>query len=378
MNKKHIIILGCTGSIGQSATTIMRHHRDLFTVVGLSAHTNEEELIELAEEFDVKSVSLSGRHPESERVSYSGKEGLLQMIRETDADVVINGISGAEGLMPSVASLESDKNLALANKETIVIAGSLVKKLARKHGKTIIPVDSEHSAIFSLLRKVEPEFIEEVVLTASGGAFRDTPAEELKYVTVKDALIHPTWSMGKKITIDSATMANKGLEIIETRELFDIPVENIHVVLHPQSCVHSLIRTRDGSLYAQISKPNMSIPIQNALTYPDLSSCMFGRLNLVDCTFTFHGVDEKKYPLIKTAYLTAEKGNAYPLAFNAANEIAVYAFMHGKIEYLDIPRVVTATLDADWSQPLLSFDQILYLDTEARHAAEQIVEKVVV
>jgi len=375
MKQKKIIVLGCTGSIGQSTTTICRHHPDLFTITALAAHTNEEELLNLAEEFNVSALCLSGRHPDSDKIHFSSRADLLKMIEETEADIVINGIPGAAGLLPSVTTINSGKTLALANKETVVMAGKLIKELAAEKNSLIIPLDSEHSAIFNLLQKISTDSVEEVILTASGGAFRDTPLSELKYVTVKDALLHPTWSMGKKITIDSATMANKGLEVLEAHHLFDFALDKIHILVHPQSYVHSLIRTTDSSLYAQISKPNMTIPIQNALTYPEITTCMYGRLNLVDCTFTFRAIDSEKYPIVETAYKAASLDRAYPTAFNAANEIAVDAFMHGKIEFLDIPVVVQETLEADWGMMLVSFEHVLSLDKEARDLAIQIVKR---
>ncbi|MCF7927889.1 MAG: 1-deoxy-D-xylulose-5-phosphate reductoisomerase [Spirochaetales bacterium] len=358
MHRKRIIILGSTGSIGQSAIAVMRKQIKDLKIVALSAHTNEEMLVEQAQEFDVETVALSGREPDSEEITHTGPEGLLKMIEETEADLVLNGISGSSGLLPSIAALTSGKDLALANKETIVMAGPLIKKIAADNKRVIIPVDSEHSAIFHLMRKVEKEDLAEIILTASGGAFRDAGLEELQYVTVKQALVHPTWSMGVKITIDCATMANKGLELIETNYLFDIPPEKIKVVVHPQSYVHSLIRTTEGSLYAQISRPDMRIPIQNAFTYPDLYESYMKHFDLMGKTLEFHEPDMKKYPMLEIAFRALEQKGSYPLAYNAANEVAVEAFVKGRIAFLDVPKVVDSILQNGWSRSPESIEEV--------------------
>ena len=359
MHRKRIIILGSTGSIGQSAIAVVRSQIREFTLVGLSAHTNEELLLEQAEEFGVENLALSGRKPLSEKITYQGEEGLLGMIEETEADLVLNGISGSHGLKPSVKILETGRDLALANKETVVMGGEVVKNLAMTRGCTIIPVDSEHSAIFHLLRMVKAEHLAEIILTASGGAFRDLSIEELKYVTAKQALVHPTWSMGVKITIDSASMANKGLEIIESHHLFGVEAERIKVVLHPQSFVHSLIRTIEGSLYAQISKPDMRIPIQNAFTYPDLYESHITNFDLFDKKLEFSKLDFEKYRMLKIAFDVLGRNGAYPIVYNAANEVAVSAFLKGRISFLDIPAVVEEALSFDWGNAPRNVDEVL-------------------
>ncbi len=368
---KKAIILGSTGSIGQTAMIIMRNLRDIYTVVGLSAHVHEQELLDQANEFNVKALCLSGRKPLSHKIKYQGANGLLHMIEETEADILLNGIPGSDGLRPSIKAIETGKDLALANKETLVMAGPLIKELARKYKKHILPVDSEHSAIFQLLRKMPRNTIEEIVLTASGGAFRDTPIEDLKNVTLNEALVHPTWSMGQKITIDSATMANKGLEVIEAKELFSLDVSQIKVVIHPQSYVHSFVRSRDGALYAQISRPNMGIAIQTAFTYPDIHYSNIGRLDLFGATFTFLAPDKRKYPMLELGYEAATKGGDYPIAYNAANELAVSAFAHGRISFLDIPNVVRYTMEKNWNNHIESFDQVFALDEKAKRIAHE-------
>ncbi|HAK44384.1 MAG TPA: 1-deoxy-D-xylulose-5-phosphate reductoisomerase, partial [Spirochaeta sp.] len=279
MKRKKLIILGCTGSIGRNAATVFKANKDYFEVVGISAHTDESNLMKFAQTFNVKKVCLTGRKPSYPGINFEGSDGLLEMIRETEADVVLNGISGSAGLSSSIATLESGKDLACANKETIVMAGELILKLAEENKASIIPVDSEHSAIWQLIRGFNKEYIAELILTASGGAFRNRSIQSLKNVTVSAALAHPTWEMGPKITIDSATMANKGLEIIEAHFLFGIPAEKIKIVVHPKSYVHSLVRTIDGYLYSQISLPDMSIPIQNALSWPEIIPANFAALD---------------------------------------------------------------------------------------------------
>jgi len=372
---KNIIILGCTGSIGKNTCKYIGENRNKFKIVGLSAHSQEKELLNIADEFKVRALALSGKLNGSGQITHFGNSGICSMVEETEADIVVNGISGSAGLMPSVSALKSGKNLALANKETVVMAGELIKELEKAKQTIILPVDSEHSALFNLLRKVHKNEVEELILTASGGAFRDVPKEELEYVTLEQALKHPTWKMGRKITIDSATMANKGLEVIESMHLFSFNPDSIKVVLHPQSHIHSLIRTRDNSLYAQISKPNMLVPIQNALTYPEIVKGSHGSLNLAECSFTFNTVDPEKFPLLFAAYETARKGRGYPCAFNAANEAAVAAFIEGKIRFIDIHSVVSETLEGDWGNLLGSFEQVLELNTRARKSAELIIKR---
>ena len=374
MKRKRVIILGSTGSIGQSAMAVIRKQPGKFELVGTSSHTKEEQLLEQKAEFGVKDLALSGRKPISPEVNYSGSEGLLEMIRNTEADIVLNGVAGADGLLPSVAALESGKDLALANKESIVMAGELIKEIAREHGRQIIPVDSEHSAIFNLLRNTQRQYVAEVILTASGGAFRDTPIEELPYVTVKQALVHPTWSMGMKITIDSATMANKGLEVIETHVLFDMDVKKIKVLLHPQSYVHSLIRTKEGSLYAQISRPDMRMPIQNALSYPDIYNSYIDPFDLIGKKLEFYELDMKRYRMLDLAFqvLNAECPSL-SIAYNAANEVAVVNFIKGKIDYLTIPQIVEKALQREWSCVPKDIEGVMQNHQEAVDFTKKIV-----
>jgi len=373
--RKKIIILGATGSIGKGTLDVIRENRDKFEITAISAHNNKDALITISNEFDIPILVLSGRNSDDTAIAYSGNDGILKMLKNTEADIVVNGIAGSDGLMPSVVSLQSGKNLALANKETIVMAGKLIMDLAKDREKKIIPVDSEHSAIFHLLENRNADSVEEIILTASGGPFRLKPLEEFKNITLDDALKHPTWEMGKKITIDSATMANKGLEIIEAHELFLLPGDKIKVLIHPESRVHSLIRTKDSSMFAQISDPDMRVPIGNALFYPELMTSSFGKLDLTDQTLTFFQADFQRYPLLKSAYETIALGGAYPLAYNAANEMAVGYFINKKINYTEIPEIVSNILLDDWSIKPGSFDEIFETDLLVRKKTINYIEK---
>ena len=376
MKRKKLIILGCTGSIGRNTATVLKANKDIFEVTGISAHTDETNLMKFAGTFNVRNICLTGREPSMPDINYKGSEGLLEMIRETEADVVLNGISGSAGLASSIAALETGKDLACANKETIVMAGELILKLAEDNNASIIPVDSEHSAIWQLIRGFNKEYIAELILTASGGAFRNRSIESLKNVTVNAALAHPTWEMGPKITIDSATMANKGLEVIEAHYLFDMPAEKIKIVVHPKSYVHSLVRTIDGYLYSQISLPDMSIPIQNALSWPEIIPANFAALDLPGVSLEFQKLDELKYPIVENAYKALHRGGAYPLVFNAANEEAVGAFIDGSVFFTDIANIVAQAVDADWPGSIESFEHIFDLDDEVRAATARIIGKI--
>ena len=369
MTRKRIVLLGCTGSIGISTLSVVRSHPEDFQIAGASAHFKEAELLEAASEFDVEKLALSGAPPSDRRIGYSGRAGLLEMIYDTDADIVVNGIAGSAGLAPSVAALESGKDLALANKETLVMAGKMIKALAGKRGKKILPVDSEHAALFALLERTERSSVEALILTASGGAFRDLPLDRLPDVTWRDALAHPTWNMGRKITIDSASMANKGLEILEACELFGVPENKVRVVIHPQSCIHGMVATVDGSVYAQLSRPDMRIPIQNALSYPSLIDYPNEKIDFKDLHLQFSEPDDSRYPCLELARSAGREGGAYPLVFNAANEVAVEAFIREEIRVTDIPVVIGACLEGEWEKLIVSFDHIDELDRRAREKA---------
>ena len=363
--KKRIAVLGATGSIGNSALDVISRDPDNFEIVLLSAHNNREKIEELKLQWPSAACVLTSND--------EGKKKLIDMLRDIKPDITINGIATSAGLEPSIAAIEAGSTLALANKETIVMAGQYVLKLAKEKGVKIIPVDSEHSAIFHLIKNHSPQEISEIILTASGGPFRKL--EEMKNVTAKDALCHPTWKMGKKITIDSASMANKGLEIIEACHFFDMPVEKIKVVLHPQSIVHSMIRLCNGTLYAQLSKPDMRHPISDALYFPKTSVLNFENLEFDSLNLEFEKPDQKRFPMLRLAYETAKQGGLYPCAYNAANEEAVTAFLNNEINFLDIPKITSHVLESDMALHYIDIQTVLKTDADARIKAINYIKK---
>jgi 1-deoxy-D-xylulose-5-phosphate reductoisomerase len=374
---KKIAVLGSTGSIGMNTMDVIRKNLDQFEASALSCHTSFAGMQKQIDEFKPDAIALTGPIDSSLSFNglpiYKGNEGLIRMLDEVQADIVLNGISGSSGLLPSLKTLESGKNLAMANKESIVMAGHILMKLAEKNGGRVLPVDSEHSALFNIMRFVEREEVEEILLTASGGAFRDLSVDKLEYVTPRDALKHPTWKMGPKITIDSATMANKGLEVIEAMHLFGVDANRIKVLIHPQSLVHSLIKTKDGSLYAQISKADVRAPILNALSYPHILESKFAALDLTGKSFTFQDWDREKYPMLALAYDAANAGDSSPIVYNAANEQAVEAFANKRISYLSIYHVVRDVMDEECPDEAQSIEEILEIDSKARERADRII-----
>ncbi len=368
--KKKVLVLGCTGSIGQSALSIIDSLPDSFILAGISAHSNKDKLEAIAKKFSCKNYCLSS----------DSQKNFLDFIKNTDADIVVNGIAGSAGLMPSVAALESNKNLALANKETMVMAGRLIKSLAAKHQKKILPVDSEHSAVFMLIEKYGHENVDKIILTASGGPFRKYTKEQLENVTLEDALKHPTWNMGQKITIDSATLANKGLEVIEAVQLFDIPQQRVQVVVHPQSIVHSLIRTTDGVMYAQLSKPDMRHPIVTALTYPEFIQNKLEQLDFLyagenGTSLEFYPPRKDIFPMLNLAYKACDTCGSGTIAFNAANEVAVSNFVSKAISFTQIPNVTEYVLSKITPTEPQSFDQVFQIDEQSRKFAEEFIKK---
>ena len=383
--KKKILVLGCTGSIGTSTLNIIRSFPDRFEVCGLSAHKNQQKLKNLAAEFGCTNTVLTGSETGTAHVDKDlsaaalSTEKIAQLIEKSHADMAVNGIAGSAGLMPSVLCIKNGIDLALANKETIVMAGSLIEALAEKNGRKIIPVDSEHSALFSLIEHFGKEHVKTLILTASGGPFRTLPREKLKNVKVEDALKHPTWSMGQKISIDSATLANKGLEVIEACRLFGMPPEKVKVTVHPQSLVHSLIETADGDLYAQISEPDMKRPILSALTYPDMIENNLKKLDLYSAignpdgvTMSFYPARFGDFPLLTAAYEAQKRGGSYTIAYNAANEIAVALFLQKKIGFTQIADIVCAVLEKNWTEEPRDFNDVFAIDEKARRSAESV------
>lgn len=360
--KKRILVLGCTGSIGSQTLDIARNMRSEFEVCGVAAGTSAEKVSQLCAEFGCDGTVF-------ER---DGIDGIRKLIQNCGADIAVNGIAGAAGLEPSALVLENGTDLALANKETVVMAWPVIQKLAEKNGSRIIPVDSEHSALFSLLQKIGKEQASELILTASGGPFREFPDSRLETVTVQDALAHPTWSMGPKITVDSATLANKGLEVIEACRLFDVPAEKVKVVVHPQSLIHSLVRTADGMMYAQISCPDMRHPILSALTWPECRKSFLEPFDLASCGgMTFFPPRLGSFPLLKAAFSCAEKGGSYAVAFNAANEVAVHAFLKEQCRFTDIADIVLKTLEHGWSALPCTLEDVHEADEAARNEAQK-------
>ncbi|MCL2229603.1 MAG: 1-deoxy-D-xylulose-5-phosphate reductoisomerase [Treponema sp.] len=367
-SKIRIAVLGATGSIGKSSLDIISRDTEKFEVVLLASRSNSDTLDELSKQYP-NAVCVSAQK--------DGKKKLLSSIAESKPDITINGISGAAGLEPSIAAINAGSNLALANKETIVMAGKYVLQLAKEKNTNIIPVDSEHSAIFHLLKRenIVHEFsrneheknkISEIILTASGGPFRNYSLEKLRNVTVQDALCHPTWNMGQKITIDSASMANKGLEIIEACLFFNMLPEKIKVAIHPQSIVHSMIRLCNGVIYAQMSKPDMRHPIHDAIYWPLTAPSSLEPVDFDNLTLEFSKPDTEKFPMLRLAREAAKNGALFPCAYNAANEIAVAAFMENKIGFLDIPRITESVLQEDFSGDCMNLETILNADAKAR------------
>lgn len=353
-NLKKIAILGSTGSIGTQALEVIGQHPDRFEVSLLTAQNNADLLIEQAGQFrpeevvigneTLKDKVLSALAPLGIRV-YAGEDALIQIIGQSKAHTVLTALVGYSGLLPTLEAINTGKHIALANKETMVVAGELVATLATKRKVPIYPVDSEHSAIFQCLIGEEKNPIEKIILTASGGPFRGRKRDELAAVTKAQALRHPNWSMGAKITIDSATLMNKGLEVIEARWLFGLTSSQIEVVVHPQSIIHSMVQFQDGSIKAQMGLPDMRLPIQYALSYPERLTSEFPRFDFLQFpTFTFEAPDVDTFHCLSLAYQAMEKGGNLPCIVNAANEIAVAAFLEEKIGFLDIPEVIEKTI----------------------------------
>ncbi len=354
---KRVLVLGATGSIGTNALNIIQYMPQEFELCGVQAHSSKERLAEISQKAKCPSLLTGEKNKPTD---------LSDFIDQCKPDIVVNGICGSAGLIPSKLVLEKGIDLALANKETIVMAGSLIKELAHDNNARILPVDSEHSAIFCLTQKIGTQNISKIIITASGGPFRTLTKPELEQVTIEQALNHPTWQMGKKITIDSATLANKGLEVIEAAYLFDVNASQIEVVVHPQSLVHSLVRTKDGMVYAQISEPDMKHPIFGALSWPENKENYLDPFNLFDKEMTFYKPRTDDFPMLKYAFECVKKGNAYPIVFNASNEVAVNAFIENKIGYQDIHRLVERVLSLDWNINIDSFDTVFEVDKKAR------------
>ncbi|MEA2143106.1 MAG: 1-deoxy-D-xylulose-5-phosphate reductoisomerase [Solirubrobacteraceae bacterium] len=378
---RRLLILGSTGSIGTQALDIVARDPDL-ELVGLSAERSAEALIEQARKFDVDRIALADADAGARAAEawtdgevLSGAEGLVRLVLESGADLVLNALVGSAGLGPTVATLGEGIDLALANKESLVVGGELVMALAEATGAQILPVDSEHSALHQLLAGERPGTVDTLVLTASGGPFRGRTRAELAEVTVDEALAHPTWDMGGKISIDSATLMNKGLEVIEAFHLFGIPYDRIEVVVHPQSIVHSMITLCDGAALAHLGNPDMRVPISYALHYPDRVDVPVAPLDLAKVgALTFEPVDVEAFPALALARAAAVAGGTAPCVLNAANEVAVHAFLAGRLSFLGIPAVIEGALERLPAQRVRAFESLYDADREARAVAAELVE----
>ncbi|MGP3560983.1 MULTISPECIES: 1-deoxy-D-xylulose-5-phosphate reductoisomerase [Geobacillus] len=373
---KYISILGASGSIGTQTLDVIRAHPDKFRLAAASVGRNVEAAKRLIDEFSPRLVAAADRDAyEALRREYNGRtaivygeEGLIEAAVCPEADVVVTAVVGSIGLVPTLKAIEAGKTIALANKETLVVAGHLVTAAAKKRGVPLLPVDSEHSAIFQCLQGEKPEHVQKLILTASGGSFRDRTREELAHVTVEEALRHPNWSMGAKITIDSATMMNKGFEVIEAHWLFRLPYERIDVVLHRESVIHSLVEFCDTSVLAQLGTPDMRVPIQYALAYPErLPLSVAKPLNLATLgALHFAPVDFERYRCLRLAYEAGKRGGSLPVVLNAANEEAVAAFLAGRIPFLAIEEWIERALERHQPVSDPQLEEIREIDAEAR------------
>jgi 1-deoxy-D-xylulose-5-phosphate reductoisomerase len=376
---KRLSILGSTGSIGTHTLDVVEAHRDRFQVMALAARGSLDLLEQQVRRFAPPLVSLAdeaGARELRRRLGSTktevawGTDGLRRAAADAGADVVVSAIVGGAGLLPTMAAVRAGKVVALANKESLVMAGELVTAEAVRHGARILPVDSEHSAIFQCLAGDLTQ-VRRIVLTASGGPFRALPRAAFAHITPEDALQHPTWSMGKKITIDSATLVNKGLEVIEAHWLFGLPVDQVDVIIHPQSIIHSMVEYVDGSFLAQLGTPDMRLPIQYALTYPEREWNPAPRLSLETlAALTFEPVDREKFPCLDLAYEAARSGGSCPAVLNAANEVAVQWFLDRRIGFDEIPTVIRKALDAHPRRPVRSVEEVIEVDRTVRRSLE--------
>lgn len=383
LKKRGVAILGSTGSIGTQALEVIEAYPELFDLQVITAGNNADLLIEQARKFNPNMVVIVDETQYTKVKEalwnedihvYCGKESLCQVVQSTEVDVVLTALVGYAGLQPTIAAIEANKDIALANKETLVVAGALITALARKHGINIYPVDSEHSAIFQCLPGEQINPVEKIYLTASGGPFRGFTEEQLKKVTKAQALKHPNWSMGAKITIDSASMMNKGLEVIEAKWLFNLKAEQIDVIVHPQSIVHSLVQFEDGSMKAQLGLPDMKLPIQYALTYPQRLKTDYPRFNFMDYPqLTFEKADAKTFKNLELAYKAMELGGNIACALNAANEVTVQAFLEERISFLDIALINESVMEKTTLIDSLSLEDYMATDREAREQAKALI-----
>lgn len=374
---KRITILGSTGSIGTQTLDVVRKNKDKFEVVAISANSSVDLLLEQILEFNPKYVAVYNEESANKLKNMipnnidiqvlSSMEGLVKICQLKEVDIVLTAVVGMIGLVPTMAAIKAKKTIALANKETLVTAGEIVMEEAKKNNVDILPVDSEHSAIFQCLNGERKKDVEKIILTASGGPFRGKSKEELINVTKNQALKHPNWDMGRKISIDSSTLMNKGLEVIEAKWLFDVDVEDIDIVVHPQSIIHSMVSFKDSSVMAQLGCPDMRLPIEYALTYPGRSETDFERLDLAKiATLTFEKPDMETFPCLQLAFKVLKLGGTYPTVLNAANEVLVNEFLEDKIGFYDIPYYIERSLEQHNNRSNPTLEDILEVDKETR------------
>lgn len=383
MKKKQIAILGSTGSIGTQALQVVEEHSDLYEVYALTAHNKVELLISQARKFHPEAVVIANEEKYAqlkEALSdlpikvYAGVDALCQVVESQPIDIVLTAMVGYAGLKPTINAIRAGKAIALANKETLVVAGELINELAQQYRTPILPVDSEHSAVFQCLAGEVDNSIEKVILTASGGPFRTCTLEQLRTVTRAQALKHPNWEMGAKITIDSASMMNKGFEVIEAKWLFGVQPSQIEVVVHPQSVIHSMVQFEDGSVKAQLGMPDMRLPIQYAFSYPDRVSSSFDRLDFSKCTsLTFEQPDTKRFRNLALAYEAMYRGGNMPCIINAANEVVVAAFLRDEISFLGMSDVIEKTMSRAAFVSAPTYDDYVATDAEARRIATSFI-----
>lgn len=381
--KKQLAILGSTGSIGTQTLDVVAEHPDLFEVYVLVANNQVDALIEQARRFmpDTVIIANKAHYPKLQDALadlpikvYTGDDAIAQIVTASPIDIVVTAMVGYAGLLPTIRAIEARKTIALANKETLVVAGDLIKRLALEYHAPIIPVDSEHSAIFQCLVGEYSNPIEKIILTASGGPFRNFTAEQMKNVTKNDALKHPKWHMGNKITIDSATMMNKGFEMIEAKWLFDVSPEQIEIAVHPQSIVHSMVQFEDGTVKAQLGLQDMRMPIRYALSFPERMKCQTRKMTIDDyAQLTFERPDMERFPLLKYAFDAIHTGGTMPCILNAANEIAVDAFLHDRISYPQIAETIAETMNRIKVTASPTYEDYVNTNEEARRYAEQYI-----
>ncbi|MBQ2482972.1 MAG: 1-deoxy-D-xylulose-5-phosphate reductoisomerase [Bacteroidales bacterium] len=385
-NKRRLAILGSTGSIGTQALDVVSHHPELFQVEMLSAGSNASLLIEQARKFNPNAVVICNKDKYAEVKKaldpldikvFAGVESAGDLAGGSNVDIVLAAMVGFSGLAPTISAMKKGKVIALANKETLVAAGSIITRLSREYNSPLIPVDSEHSAVFQCLQGERAQ-VEKVLLTASGGPFFNLPKEDFEKITVEQALNHPNWKMGNKVTIDSASMMNKGLEIMEAAWLFNIPAEKIEVVVHPQSIIHSMVQFTDGGIKAQLGYPDMRVPIQYALSYPYRISLDTKRLSFAELgQLTFFAPDLEKFPCLRIAYESFKKGGNIPCAMNAANEVAVAAFLRGQIRFTQIPQIIEKTIEKCNFVSSPGIEDIFETDKTSKIVAEENLKQMI-